>query len=148
MDNHETFVVHNAQRYETRLSIVPAVVDPRQDIAFENERCIQNVDAALLKDLKPFLLVPFEFQCGFTSSWNSSRNDIEAYTKSVHFSRPVSLCQAAASDSSTATGTWSDGFSQARTCLSIDVPASRFAASGDNSRWSMRMPLSFCQAPA
>ncbi len=56
--------------------------------------------------------------------------------------------QAAASESSTATGTWSDGFSQARTCLSIDVPASRFAASGDSSRWSMRMPLSFCQAPA
>ena len=55
---------------------------------------------------------------------------------------------AAATDSSIATGTWSDGFSQARTCLSIDAETRRLAASGESSRWSMRMPLSFCQAPA
>jgi hypothetical protein len=47
-----------------------------------------------------------------------------------------------------ATGTWSDGFSQARTCFSIAADEKRFAASGDSRRWSMRMPLFFCQAPA
>ena len=46
------------------------------------------------------------------------------------------------------TGTWSDGFSQPRTCLSMPAPTSRSAACGDSSRWSMRMPSFFCQAPA
>ena len=49
---------------------------------------------------------------------------------------------------STQTGTWSDGFSQERTCLSMPAVGSRSAACGDSSRWSMRMPQFFCQAPA
>jgi hypothetical protein len=49
---------------------------------------------------------------------------------------------------STQTGTWSDGFSQARTWRSIPACRSRSAASGDSRMWSMRMPLFFCQAPA
>ncbi len=57
-------------------------------------------------------------------------------------------CQAGSSARSIATGTWSDGFSQARTCFSMEADENRLAASGDNSRWSMRMPLFFCQAPA
>ena len=50
--------------------------------------------------------------------------------------------------SSIHTGTWSDGRSQARTCLSMPAVTSRSAACGESSRWSMRMPLFFCQAPA
>ena len=49
---------------------------------------------------------------------------------------------------STYTGTWSDGRSQERTCLSMPAVVSRSAACGDSSRWSMRMPQFFCQAPA
>ncbi|WP_210307714.1 hypothetical protein, partial [Rhizobium aethiopicum] len=36
-------------------------------------------------------------------------------------------------------------FSQARTCFSIAADVIRSAASGDSSRWSMRMPLFFGQ---
>ena len=46
------------------------------------------------------------------------------------------------------TGTWSDGFSQALTCLSIPTDNRRSAASGESSRWSIRIPLFFCHAPA
>lgn len=52
----------------------------------------------------------------------------------------------AASD--THTGTWSEGFSQPRTCLSMPHPANLSVACGDIRIWSMRMPLFFCQAPA
>ncbi|RBP09762.1 hypothetical protein DFR50_121108 [Roseiarcus fermentans] len=45
-------------------------------------------------------------------------------------------------------GVWSDALSLARTLLSISTETSRSAACGDSSRWSMRMPLFFCQAPA
>ncbi len=41
---------------------------------------------------------------------------------------------------STHTGTWSDGFSQPRTCLSIPTAASRSAACGESRTWSMRRP--------
>ena len=51
-------------------------------------------------------------------------------------------------DNCATTGTWSDGFSQARTCFSMSVETSRSAASGDNIRWSIRMPLFLGQAPA
>ena len=46
-------------------------------------------------------------------------------------------------------GTWSDGFSQPRG-RGIDLAGltSRSAACGDSSRWSMRKPWFFCQAPA
>ncbi len=50
--------------------------------------------------------------------------------------------------SRTQTGTWSDGFSHSRTCLSMPASRSRSAASGESIRWSMRMPLFFCHAPA
>ena len=43
-------------------------------------------------------------------------------------------CLGSYSASSIATGTWSDGFSQARTCFSIEAEASRSAASGDSIR--------------
>jgi len=56
--------------------------------------------------------------------------------------------QAASISRSTYTGTWSDGCSQERTCLSMPAVVSRSAACGDSSRWSMRMPQFFCQAPA
>ena len=39
-------------------------------------------------------------------------------------------------------------FEKARTCLSMPAVTSRSAACGESSRWSMRMPLFFCQAPA
>ena len=61
--------------------------------------------------------------------------------------RPGQLLQALSSRSAQ-TGTWSDGFSQPRTCLSTPAAISRSAACGDSSRWSMRMPSFFCQAPA
>jgi hypothetical protein len=48
----------------------------------------------------------------------------------------------------TYTGTWSDGFSQPRTWRSTPASMSRSAACGDSSRWSMRMPLFFWNAPA
>ena len=47
-----------------------------------------------------------------------------------------------------ADGTWSDGLSPARTSLSIRTSASRSAACGVSSTWSMRMPSSRLQAPA
>ena len=50
--------------------------------------------------------------------------------------------------SSSQTGTWSDGFSQPRGAGSISHLTSRSAACGDSSRWSMRKPWFFCQAPA
>ncbi len=46
------------------------------------------------------------------------------------------------------TGTWSEGFSRARSSRSIATETSRSAACGDRSRWSIRMPLFRCQAPA
>ena len=50
--------------------------------------------------------------------------------------------------SSTTTGTWSEGFSFARTCLSMRARSSRSAAWGERSAKSMRMPMFRCQAPA
>jgi hypothetical protein len=46
------------------------------------------------------------------------------------------------------TGTWSEALSRARIGLSIVTLFRISAACGDNSRWSMRMPLFRCQAPA
>ena len=46
------------------------------------------------------------------------------------------------------TGVWSEALSRPRISLSIVTDCSLSAACGDKSRWSMRMPLFFCQAPA
>ena len=62
--------------------------------------------------------------------------------------RQVQRVAPAQTSSSTQTGTWSDGFSQARVKRSTPAATSRSAACGDSSRWSMRMPSSFWQAPA
>ena len=45
-------------------------------------------------------------------------------------------------------GVWSEALSLARIALSISTDLSRSAACGESKRWSMRMPLFFCQAPA
>ena len=52
------------------------------------------------------------------------------------------------SASSIRIGVWSEGLSRPRISLSIVDRCSRSAACGDSSRWSMRMPLFRCQAPA
>ncbi len=56
--------------------------------------------------------------------------------------------RAASAASSIRIGVWSDALSRPRIALSISTETSRSAACGDSSRWSMRMPLFFCQAPA
>jgi hypothetical protein len=61
---------------------------------------------------------------------------------------PSWLRPRAHASSSITTGTWSDGFSQPRTCLSTRAATSRSAACGDSSEKSMRMPLFFCHEPA
>ena len=73
--------------------------------------------------------------------------DLWRYTSQA-IRRQKGLCQAGCKARSIATGTWSDGFSQPRTCFSIEAEEKRSAACGDSSTWSMRMPLFLCQAPA
>src|ERR1700722_17168079 len=46
------------------------------------------------------------------------------------------------------TGVWSEALSRPRISLSIVTDCNLSAACGDKSRWSIRMPLFFCQAPA
>jgi hypothetical protein len=61
---------------------------------------------------------------------------------------PASVWPIYPTASSTHTGTWSEGFSQLRVNLSIPAACIRSVACGDIRMWSMRMPWSFCQAPA
>ena len=61
---------------------------------------------------------------------------------------PLASTYGASIENSAQTGTWSEGFSQLRTRLSMPTTVKRSAAWGDSTRWSMRIPLFFCHAPA
>lgn len=62
--------------------------------------------------------------------------------------RAVPAGQSRQASRSIQTGTWSLGLSLARSSRSMPRSMSRSAACGDSSTWSMRIPLSLCQAPA
>ena len=66
-------------------------------------------------------------------------------TRQIHITPLAASLYAA---KSIRTGVWSDALSRPRMSLSIVTDCSLSAACGDKSRWSMRMPLFFCQAPA
>jgi hypothetical protein len=63
----------------------------------------------------------------------------------IHMRPPATSPHAARS---TRIGVWSEALSRPRISLSIVTDCSLSAACGDKSRWSIRMPLFFCQAPA
>jgi hypothetical protein len=62
MDHDKTLVFDHAHGNQALLSVIHAIVDPRQDISLENQRGIENVDASLSDDLPSLSLIPFEFQ--------------------------------------------------------------------------------------
>ncbi|PTW60032.1 hypothetical protein C8N35_10532 [Breoghania corrubedonensis] len=78
-----------------------------------------------------------------------ARNEVFAKTHNCGRGQEPCVSPSYASTSrSIQMGTWSDGFSQPRTWESISQALSRSAACGESSRWSIRIPLFFCQAPA
>ena len=80
-----------------------------------------------------------------------SKDEATIQTRILRQAQFVGLCKFVTNPyslNSHHTGVWSDAFCLPRGPLSISQAVSRSAACGDSSRWSMRMPLSFCQAPA
>jgi hypothetical protein len=62
MDDDEARVVDHAERNEPDFAIVLPVVTPRQNIAFEDQGCVDDIDAPGPQDLLPLVVVPFEIQ--------------------------------------------------------------------------------------
>ena len=60
MHDGEWLTIHEAQRNPPLFTVILSVIHAGQEIAFENQRCIENIDAALSDDRTALVFVPFE----------------------------------------------------------------------------------------
>jgi hypothetical protein len=128
----------------------PVKLDQRRPLLHRRLRSISPPRAILIEIWKPGRIhLPAPWVVGDTSA-TSPTTAIETRMSAslLHPDRRSAPVRAPHAASSIRIGVWSEALSRPRIALSMSTDASRSAACGERSKWSMRMPLFFCQAPA